>query len=95
VSLDEGEFIILPSGKRMRPTEAWEEAPLELREKLTPVQEAAVKEFLDCPPMTPMEAAAWRLHKANVANRKFRPQRKFRPPEVAETAMVVVSDFED
>ena len=38
VSLDDGETMILPTGKTMKVNDIWEESPVDLREKLKQVQ---------------------------------------------------------
>jgi hypothetical protein len=97
VSLDEGETIVLPSGKTMKPTEVWEEASTDLIDKLTPIQRAALDTFRAAPEMTDLERMAWDLHKGTLKAAKHYAPRDSKPetPDVSLGALVVESDPED
>ncbi len=73
VSCDEGETLILPSGKVLLPIpKAWEETDEEVEEGVLSLpQEEAVKKCLDTPPMTEIEQIAWRLRKASLAKARM------------------------
>ena len=95
VSLDEGATILLPTGKTMKPTEAWEESPVELPGKLNERQRTAVEAFLACPPMTEVEEIAWRHHQRLRKVEKDYRQASVGPRELSEDVTVVKSDLDD
>lgn len=92
VSLDEGETIILPSGKTMPPTEMWEESPIDLKDKLNALQLEAVEKFLAQPGMTELEQIAWRHHKRALGVAKDYKPPAPEYPEVPMDAVVVKSE---
>jgi len=96
VSLDEGETIILPGGKTMPPTEVWEEAATDLKDKLTPVQREAVDKFLSSEEMTDLERIAWKLKQGTrKAAKDYAQKAKPEIPDVPLDALVESSDPED
>lgn len=95
VSLDEGETIVLPTGKRMPPTEAWEETSEDLESRLTDAQKRALRVALGKPEMSEVGALAWKHRKRVIHDNRAYVQHEAPRREVRESALVVSSDFED
>ena len=94
VSYDEGETIVLPTGRRIPLNRIWEESEEDMEPKLSPPQQAELALFRARPPMTEIEQIAWDLRKQRLANARF-----YAEPEVArivipESAQVVMSEIE-
>lgn len=96
VSLDEGETVILPTGRRIPLTPVWEESDEDgLDMLLTPPQVQALAEFRARPPMTELEQMAWDMRKRRLAVAKDYAQPVPEPRKIRESAKVVVSDLKD
>jgi hypothetical protein len=95
VSLDEGETIILPSGKTMAPTEVWEESPVELPDRLNETQRASLDKFLSCDGMTEIEKLVWKMRKGRLSTaRNYKtPPKEHR--DVVGDVLVVKSEIDD
>jgi hypothetical protein len=98
LSLDEGETLILPTGKvvPMRP-DVWEFDSDSSEDDLSVEQKERLRAHQDKPPMTEIEELAWKLHKGERSlNKTFQPPSLDIPRHgVRESAIAVVSDPED
>jgi hypothetical protein len=98
-SPDEGETVVVPKGRRIPITSVWQEIDDEDEEDilpgLTPIQVQILEEAKQRPPMTELEQMAWELgRRERLAERDYAPpENEFR--RILESAIVVVSDFED
>jgi hypothetical protein len=97
LSLDEGETLILPTGKVIPIRhDIWEFDSDVLEEELSPVQEGFLARHREKPPMTEIEELAWKLHKgtrslhATFKTPKWDAPRKEKT--VQESAIAVCSD---
>jgi hypothetical protein len=96
ISLDEGETVIIPSGKRLRVTPVWVETDEEgLESRLTQEQADALAVFRVKPPMTDLEQMVWKMHKRKLAAAYQYAPLNEPSRKIMESAQVVVSDLED
>lgn len=94
ISLDEGETVIIPSGRKMPITPVWKETDEDLEDSLTVMQAGALEEFREKPPMTDLEQMAWNLRKAERQDEKNYAQPEPDHRYVRESALVVVAEFD-
>lgn len=98
-SPDEGETVVVPIGRRIPLTPVWKEEvdedAEEMEKFLTPVQLQMLEEFRERPPMTQIEQMAWELgRRERLAEKDYvQPEPEYR--KILDSAIVVVSDFED
>lgn len=95
LSLDEGETIILSSGKRMPPTEVWEETSDDLEASLSDKQKTLLVEARKKKPMTEIEALAWAHRKRERHDKRAYTKGPKFVRELGENVAVVKSDLED
>ena len=96
LSIDEGETMMLPSGKvlSVRP-EVWELEPEDLEDDLSLKQQAFLAHHKEKPPMDYIEQLAWKLRKGRLAVAKDFAQAPEPRKKAPASAMVVKSDFKD
>lgn len=97
-SPDEGETVVVPIGRRIPITPVWKETDEDaedLEPLLTPVQSQILEEFKQKPPMTRIEQMAWELGRRERLAEKDYAQPEPEHRKLLESAIVVVSDFED
>lgn len=98
LSLDEGETLMLPSGKVLPLRhDVWEADSDENEEELSPKQRDYLAAHRNKPPMTEIDELAWKLRKGRQS---LHCTFDFHSPdvprkEVPESALVVMSDPED
>ena len=94
-SVDEGETVCLPTGRRIPWSDAWEETMDDLETSLTETQQAVLKAHRDRPPLSEMEGvyAAHGKRERQAEKGHYRPPPP--PPVLPESAMVVTSDLKD
>ena len=95
VSFDQGDTIILPSGKLMDHTEFWEDVSEDLRAELTPQQEATLARNVEKEDKTEMGQIIRRYKQ----RRKLQERLDGQEPEpvyrtLSDDVKVVVADFD-
>ena len=95
VSFDQGETIILPSGKRMPLTQFWEELPEDYRSDLTKEQESLLKVHLEIEDKSEMGQIVRRYRQRRIVQERLdgiTPDPTYR--KVSADVLVVVADFD-
>lgn len=95
VSFDQGETIVLPSGKRMEYTHFWEELPDDHHSELTPEQDAVLKSHLEIEDKSEMGQIIRKYRQRRLLQERLdgiTPEPTYR--KLPEDVMVVVADFD-
>jgi len=98
LSLDEGETLMLPSGKVLPVRhEVWEADSDDPEAELSPKQQAYLAAHRSKPPMTEIDELAWKLHKGmRSLHRTFDiPNTDVPRREEGEVTLAEVSDTKD